>query len=510
MSGAASVPAARGAGSPPWITIFVLAAAGVGLRFLIRALVGLDTGFGEDAEFWGYRAVELANGIWIGTHPPTYPAIVAILSFLPGSSAAEAATWVSFVTGALMPSAVAFAVAPLAGRRAATLCGWFTFFFPGLLAASLRVEPTGLFVLFVAAILYATIRATRDNSFVWGLVAGLAVALSTTVKENGLLYVVLLVPIVLVALARRRWLVALSPLAGIIVPLLLSVEIDTTGGAQASKASIPARDVAAFFEAGILPAPLLAKEDAAIAPTPEAQAEIADPNTSISRRFVLYAGLQMTRLARFLGLWLLVAPFVTWGAWRLWRTGGLAGWQAAIVLAMTACLAPAFAIPIQPRHAEPGALGIVVAVSYALVYASDRGWRWATPVALLLAAAQGAWLFFDRELVQIEYLARCAADQQQTAWQVDGWLNPDVRLCSPLHWVGFRTGRPVQECDGEGEDADVQPGADLWFVGSPDSRMPFEHKILYSQGTLQERARWESECFDVVTLEAVEWSTLER
>jgi len=487
-----------------WPAALGLTLAGAAVRALVQAALGVHGAFGEDAEYWGYRAAELKTGALHGLHPVMYPGFVAALSWLTGASLSSAGQVLSSVCGCLMAPAVAAASAPLVGRRAAVIFGSFVLALPGLLAASMRFDPTGLFVLAIAAALYASGRALRDLSVPWGTAAAVVVAGACVVKENGLQYAVLLGAIAAVAVQRRKWVLAAAPIVAFVLVLgvLQGVFGEVRGGHL--KATVPFRDLSALVEQGVVPVPLVGKEDAAIRLRPAETAELSAPTTTPARRVTLYAGIQARRLWRFLGVWLLLTPLAVGAAWQASRKGTLATWQVWAIVALGSCALPAVFVIVQPRHAEPGMFGVMLGGALGLSELPPRWRRAVVPFAVLIAALQGALLFRAREAAQLQRLAECGQEQDDLAREILRRVGAD-RLCSPLPWAGFRTGRPVKECDGEGPSDVLVTGQPTWMLLDEGPNDHLEQRLLVG-ATLEPMMQKRDGCFDTgVQLSRVRW-----
>ncbi|MFN7145086.1 MAG: hypothetical protein ACK4YP_15020, partial [Myxococcota bacterium] len=105
------------------------------MRVAFALVAGLRFPFGEDAEFWGYRAAEMVSGIPFGTHPPLYPFLAAVASELvPGLGLPDAAWYVAIVAGLFMAPAMALGMTQIGGRKAGIVAGWLLAFVIGVRA----------------------------------------------------------------------------------------------------------------------------------------------------------------------------------------------------------------------------------------------------------------------------------------------------------------------------------------------------------------------------------------
>jgi hypothetical protein len=490
----------------PWKGILVLTIASILLRVGIFAWFRLGAPLGEDAEFWGYRALELLDGQLVGTHPPAYPAMALLFKHIVGWDLAYSAQAISYGSGTLMAPAMALGLTPIVGRRAGLLSGAFVLVMPALMMSSLRVEPTSLFIFLLGVLLFVVGRAIERRSAVLGAIAGLMVPFIGLVKENGFLYTLVLLPLLFVALRDRRVLLTLATLGAFCLGLGGIFAMDAKGdkGNLSHKVSLPVSDTIKLVESGYLPPPILAKEDVFIQPSAAVRAEIAAEDTAPMRRVYLFAVVQALRIWRFLGLWLVVAPVAGVVAWRAWRDGTLRGWQLSMLGALTVCLIPGIFVIIQPRHAEPGALGIVAAAALGLTRLSLPSRRWATLAAVLLATGQGVFTFYAREFETLGFLARSARERQKTAWDVERWVPDDARLCSTSFWIGFYTGRLVLTC---AEGREITPGTSAWVVGSRGDVATFETRVSELGGSVDWQTTFTGESFDKMSLGEVSWGT---
>lgn len=514
----------------PWRGLLALTAASIVLRAWIFAWFRLGAPLGEDAQFWGYRALELADGQLVGSHPPGYPVLALLYGALTGWDVAYSAQAVSYIGGALMAPAIALGLTPIVGRGAALLSGAFVVLLPALGVASLRVEPTSLFIVLIGVLLFATGRAIERRSPALGALAGILVPLMGLVKENGLLYTLVLVPAIFVALRERNARFGLAVLGAFCTGSGAVLALDSlhhTGEAPSAeraevvqkrvvagekpppemadlshKVSLPVVDVIDLVSTGYLPPPILAKEDSAIQPSGAVLAELAAADTAPARRLVLYAEIQARRMWRFLGVWLLAAPFAAWAAWKAHRDGELERWQLAMLGVLTLCLVPGMFVLIQPRHAEFGALGIVAASALAVTRAAPRKLRLFTLLALALAAVHGAHLFHAREFEPLKYLTRSARERLAAARTVQRLVPATANLCSPSFWIGFYTDRLVLDC---ARGADIEAGEPTWYVGERAEITGFAEAMAPRGGTLAMQATLSGESFDKLLVGEIVW-----
>ncbi|MCK6527250.1 hypothetical protein L6R50_06675 [Myxococcota bacterium] len=445
--------AARQEDRPPWAHLLVLALVGAAARVGLRAGLGLAAPFGEDAEFWGYRAVEIAGGTWAGHHPPLYPLLAVLAAGGAGGPAlAIAAERLALAAGVLGPSTFGLGMWAVGGRRAGIAAGWLAALLPNLLAWSLRVEPTSTFVVLLGVALLLAGHAARTASPLSAAALGVVAFLLGITKENGFVYLPLLgVPVCMAA--GRRWLrVAAPALAAFLLLMLPFAWHDgraTREHGVLAKAALPMRDVRAMLDTGVIPKPLVNQsgDDAFLARLAPAVERLGSPEATPGRRLVLFAGVQAGRLTRFLGLWLVAAAVsVGWLA-RLWRRGALPTWQAALGLGLQAPLLLTLAVVVQARHAEVAALGTCAALALCL----PHGWRavaggWPLAAGGIGLALQGVWLFWQVEVPRaraIEARARCRMDA--AAW-IGTRLPPGASLCSTQPWVGFYLGMESRDC----------------------------------------------------------------
>ena len=413
--------------------------ASVLVRVLFMVWGEISAPFGEDAEFWGYRAVELRHGILVGSHPPFFPLLSLIAGAVPGVDLAHGAWAVAILSGILSAPAMAFGMAAVGGRKAGLVAGWATLLLPNLVAWSLRVEPSSLFVLLLALCLFLAGRVAYQRSVAHAAALGLVVFLLGLTKESGFVY---LVPLGLGAViaARRRWLPILLAIGLSFTALYVPFRMmDEAGGASlTAKASLPFTDMGELLTKGRVPPPVESKDDRAIAPTAATLTELRAPETTPRRRAELVAVLQGRRLVRFCGLWLVIVPVAIVGAVRAWRRGDLPLWQLVLGVGSSSLLGSALLVIVQPRHAEAALFGGLWTVSLCLPRWWERGGRRTRGLLATVGlglALQSAYLLREVEAPRAWRLEQQSVEAARTvAWAEDALPEGGVLSRRPTGW----------------------------------------------------------------------------
>jgi hypothetical protein len=390
-----------------------LFAVALALRLAFFAWSGGTEPFGEDAGFWGYRALELADGRLGGSHPPAYPALLAL---------GVPATALSLVAGAAGPPLLAWAVEAHAGLDAGRRAGWLALLLPDLTAMAARVEPTTLLVACLALVLRLAARP--------GWIVGVAAAALVLVKENAL-PLALGVPLAM-ALRDRRPHAVVAAVATL--GALAALDHGAGEGGVVGKLALPGSQVAELLARGVVPFPVLQPEISALRLHAGLVEAIHAGPAAV--RAALFSLVQAQRLAVFAGLWLPVAAAALWRARR--QPAGPFAW--ALTLPLVAVLPVVF----QARHVEVGLLGGVVA----LAVAGPPRWL----VAGLAGQAVGLLALYEAPRAQVQ--AACAREEVALAEGLRG----RTPVCSSQHAVGYRLGRLVRDCAGK------VPAGEAWFV----------------------------------------------
>ena len=144
-------------------SLAALFALGLLVRLPLVVLAGVKGPVGEDASMWGYRALELAKGVWHGSHPPLYPALGVALS-ASGLDLGLALAGISWAAGLLMAPVFAWGASKLVGARAGLVAGACLLVQPALTAWSLRIEPSALFMVLLGLLLGALGEALHQGS----------------------------------------------------------------------------------------------------------------------------------------------------------------------------------------------------------------------------------------------------------------------------------------------------------------------------------------------------------
>ncbi len=423
-----------------------LIAAGALLRGLGVALLGLDHPFGEDAGHWAHRALALRDQQIGGAYAPGHPLVALAISGVTGLPVVRAAWGLSLICGALGPAAIGAGVASAFGRRAGILCGVGTLLLPNILAWSLRIEPTSLYVVLLGLLLLSVGRAARLRSLRWALAAAAATLLLIATKESGLLYIAPIAAALLLRGRRTGGLYLGVTLLGLVA--LRGLDSPAPGEHSArDKVALPVLDLQRMIGEGVLPKPLRATDDPVLI-VPPAVVEAARAATPPARLWT-WAQLQVSRLTRFLGLWALVALLGARAAFIAWRRGRLAVWEAILLLGLSAPLAACLVVVVQPRHAEAALIGAMIAP--ALLTPP----RWLPALGAVLAL-QGAGLLVTLEWPRAQKLHAIGAAWQAAGDRLEAHIDEGDRVCSSEVWIGVVLDRAVPDC--------AQVPAGRWFA----------------------------------------------
>ncbi|MFN7145770.1 MAG: hypothetical protein ACK4YP_18490, partial [Myxococcota bacterium] len=315
-----------------------------------------------------------------------------------------------------------------------------------------------------------------------GFAAALAVALVLLwqTKENGFVYVPLVaLPALLASRAGLpRVLGAFVLTSALLVGAVRYADGMAGGGGQGRKTTLPFSDMRALVLRGTLTPPLLSGDDLAIRPSEETLHAIVAPETPVSERFLLVLGLQVRRLVRFLGLWLLVVPLAVAAGVAMWRRGELERWQVVLGLGSTATIAMAVLVLVQARHAEVAILGTIWLLSLTLptLWAGWDRTRRALAGALVVAlGAQSVYLLGTLEKRRAQMVQFRAMESTVLVEWTLAKLPPGARLCSDFYWVGFVLEEPTRFCR---EDtylyAAPPPDDAVYFLTKERSQLEFE------------------------------------
>lgn len=435
--------------SPSAAALLALAVAGLLSRLGLAAAAHLTGPAGEDMPMWGYRALELLGGVAHGSHPPLYPGLGAALS-LTGLDLAWSLAAVAWISGVLMAPVFAWGASAVVGARAGVIAAVALLLQPALLAWSLRVEPSALFVVLLGLALGALGRAMHDGSVRAAAALGGLLFLLGLTKESGFY---LVVPVMLAlglcerASGERRALVGAAALVflGCAVPFQAWDRASPHGVSE--KTALPMQDRRAFIDEGVVPKPLLAQDDPALALVAEQLDHLRAPSTSPGERAAWLWREQARRAWRFLRIWLLVAPAVLVGVGWLYRQGRLDRGSAVCIGALHALLAPAALVVVQARHAEVGLVGtwLGLGVLLAQVGGDRRGAALSAAVAAL-ALAHGAERARGLEVERLGYLGRVAQLYDAVADEIVAALPEGAALCSDSYPVGWATRQLTQQC----------------------------------------------------------------
>ena len=428
----------------------VFVAIGVAVRVAFAATAGLTRPIGEDLEFWAYRAIELAMGSPFGTHPPVYPAMIALLHAL-GLPSLGAGVAVAAVSGVALAPASAWLGDQVGGPRTGRLVGALALTWPAIVAWSVRVEPTAPFLVGTAIVLGLAAIAAREGRTRPAAVAAFGAFLLVLTKESGLVgFVPVLVALALSGPGRGRRVGAALATFGIPLAAWMIAEALSAPSGVATKASLPLRDAFAYFAHGDVPAPMRVLDDPwGLVPWDWTHGR---QRPGLGARIGLYAAVEALRWIRQVGLWGPVAVVASGVAFREARAGRLPAWAVGLGLAAQLPLAISAILLVQGRHAETGLLGTALLLGM-LAAAPARRAKIADVSALL--ALQGAVFLFGPEATRAAALVPAEAEADAVAAWAASTLPPGTPMCTVSYRLSVALERPGRDCWDRGR---VPPG----------------------------------------------------
>ncbi len=424
----------------PWGALLAIVVAGLAARVGVLAAADIGLPVGGDAAFWGQRALELREGLWIGSHPPGYPLVGLALGSVLGLDPGVALQAVALVSGSLAPAALGLAANELAGRRAGIMAALLAACLPALAFASMRVEPTALLALGIGLASWLAARAARRGAPADALVAGLVASATVLTKENGLVASGLIAVALPFATTQRSVAVTLAFVLGFIPGVATQRALDAGfsewTGITVTKAELPLDDVRRMLASGEIPHALVEAGAAERQGTGEALRQIAEPARSGASRAILFLGVQLKRLALAMGSWILLVPTAL--------VAGVAKRDppSRIFLAQALALVPCVLVVVQPRHVDVALLGLAVSAAIAVV--GRPLWQAVVPVALV--ATQLAYATWSMEWEELVRARRCAEAELAVAERLRPQLPTSGDWCSTAAWFPFRLGLPGGRC----------------------------------------------------------------
>ncbi len=391
--------------------------------------------YGEDATFWGARAIRLAAGEIAGEHPPAWPAVVALVAGLTGLDVGRAGQMLAITAFSLFPPTLAIAAAAWSdgpdAKSVARWAGWTSLALPNLAAWAGRVEPTTALVwLAVAA---AAVGHPRAGTFAAAF-AAFACGAMPLVKENGLLLGAAVAAAIAYARRADRGVMAAAWSVGLVAALAVLA----LGGAPAGeRTALPFADATAAVWSGRLPAAMASPEVPSVW-IPRALVHAIRPESHPLTRALALSGIHALRLLAIGGPWFGLGFAAIWA---LWREGRLGQPLPVLGVALLATTLPGFAIVVQGRHVQPGLLGAVLLLACA-ARALPAGVRVA---ALACASVWGAARLLRQEVPHASFVARCASAEVDALAAARAHAGDAV--CGRDAWVTFRTGRPAHCTD---------------------------------------------------------------
>ena len=470
--------------------LLVAVSAALIVGFGARAGAANAPPFGEDAVFWGARAVFLAHGDINGGHPPLYPALAALLHLLSGLSTLRAAQVLALVAGAALPAAMATLGAQLGGLKAGRWAGWLTLGLPTLLAWSTRVEPTSTLALAVVllAIGLQRVAARETDGIGASLGLGVLAGMLTGFKETGGVFGGLLIALYAGVMwntstgARKRRAGAAALGLGLgVAALTVFAAVGQPPDGLGGRVVMPVQQAWDLVVNGRA-VNALASPDVPgwIVPRP-VRAVLGPHGGSAWMRAGGFAALQVVRTVAMIGPWVLGIAVTLWVGLR----GGLG---AAATAAPAACFGrwlpitvlaagmPLYFMVFQARHIELAVLGAVLGVAQWLAKGLGTGGvggQWlAGGTALVLAWGWTGLRLSTVEVARAGFAVTCARDQQASLERVGPLLPEGAAVCSDEPWIHVRDDAPVYPCD------DVPDG---WRITGP-GRAPGPGAISLGKG----------------------------
>lgn len=450
--------------------LLVAVSAALIVGFGVRVGAANAPPFGEDAVFWGARAVFLAHGDINGGHPPLYPALAALLHLLSGLTTARAAQLLALLCGAALPAAMATLGAQLGGLAAGRWAGWLTLGLPTLLAWSARVEPTSTLALAVVLLAIGlqreAARETESSRMALGL--GILAGMLTGFKETGGVFGGLLIALYAGVIwsspfgKRRAGAAALGLLLGVGALTLFAAAGQPPDG-LGGRVSMPVQQAWDLVVNGRA-VNALASPDVPgwIVPRP-VRAMLGPHGGGAWTRAAGFAALQVVRTVAMIGPWVLGVAVAVWAGLR----GGLPGALAAspeqrfargLPVTLLAAGLPLYFMVFQARHIELPVLGAVLGVAGVLgQLGGARSWV-AGGTALVLAWGWTGLRLYTVEVARAGFGVTCARDQQASLDRVATLLPEGAAVCSDEPWIHVRDDAPVYPC------ADVPDG---WRITGP-------------------------------------------
>ena len=466
--------------------LLVAVAAAVILGLGARAGAASAPPFGEDAVFWGARAVFLAHGDINGGHPPLYPALAALLHLLSGLSTLRAAQVLALVAGAALPAAMATLGAQLGGLKAGRWAGWLTLGLPTLLAWSTRVEPTSTLALAVVllAIGLQRVAARETDGIGASLGLGVLAGAMTGFKETGVVFGGLLIALYAGVIwntsthARKRRAGAAALGLGLgVAALTVFAAVGQPPDGLGGRVVMPVQQAWDLVVNGRA-VNALASPDVPgwIVPRP-VRAVLGPHGGSAWTRAAGFAALQVVRTVAMIGPWVLGIAVTLWAA----RRGGLGAAATAapaarfgrwLPITLLAAGMPLYFMVFQTRHIELPMMGAVLGVAGMLGQLGGAR-RWvAGGTALVLAWGWTGLRLSTVEVARAGFAVTCARDQQASLERVGPLLPDGAAVCSDEPWIHVRDDAPVYPCD------DVPDG---WRITGP-SRAPGPGAISLGKG----------------------------
>jgi hypothetical protein len=421
---------------------------GVAIAFAVAAGGAAAPPFGEDAAFWGARAVHLAHGELVGEHPPLYPALAAGLRLVTGLPTVRLAQVLAVLAGAALPVAMAALAGELGGRAAARWAGWLTLGLPALLAWSVRVEPTSVLALSTILVAIGLARVVRQGAaspdgwtrrvVVLGVAAGALAGFKETGAVIGAALLAAFAAAVIPAWGARG--VRVSAAAGLgyavaVAGFVLFAMVFRPPGGVGGRVVMPLdQSVHLILDGKAIAA--LASPDVPPGWVPQVVRDALTAGSTATRALGFVA-LQAVRTAVMAGPWVLAAVATI-------LLAGRPGDRFARVLpvALLATAAPLLAVVFQARHLEIALLGAVLGVALAL---AERP-RWVGALVLASVIGWSGVRISSIELERARFSARCATQQGAALERVPTALPAGATLCSVEPWVRVLGEAPIPEC----------------------------------------------------------------
>lgn len=194
----------------------VLALGLLGLILRVLYVVSISTrssGLGDADEFHGLANVLAdgrgfvdpfgAGGMATAHKPPLYPLLLAAVS-LAGGRSYEAHQLATAVLGAGTVVAVGYLAHRIAGRRAALIAAGLAAIYPAFLTTDASLHAETLYALLVALVLLAAAAALERPTGPRFAVLGAAAALAALTRSEGILLLLIVLPLALRAGVRKR------------------------------------------------------------------------------------------------------------------------------------------------------------------------------------------------------------------------------------------------------------------------------------------------------------------